>query len=113
MSVTGAIRDEPSLPRRNGELVFDAPWESRAFSVAVALTEAGVCDWSDFRDRLVAQIGAWDGERDEWDYYARWLAALEQLLLEQRLLSADELAAERARLAHVAAHEHDAHDHGH
>ena len=28
-------------PRRNGELVFEVPWESRAFGVALALCEAG------------------------------------------------------------------------
>ena len=28
-------------PRANGELVFEAPWESRAFGVAVALHESG------------------------------------------------------------------------
>ena len=27
-------------PRSNGELVFEAPWESRSFGMAVALSEA-------------------------------------------------------------------------
>ena len=28
------------LPRRNGELVFEAPWESRAFGLAAAYLQA-------------------------------------------------------------------------
>ena len=28
-----------ALPRENGELVFQAPWEARAFGLAVALNE--------------------------------------------------------------------------
>ena len=38
-----ASADAPAAPPRdNGELVFEAPWESRAFGVAVALHDAGV-----------------------------------------------------------------------
>jgi nitrile hydratase accessory protein len=119
MSISDLIRDEPSLPRRNGELVFDAPWQSRAFSVAVALAESGVWDWDAFRTRLIDEIGAWtgaggDAPEGDWDYYAHWLAALERVLLESRVLTAAELDAEQRRLAHEAAHEHDdEHGHGH
>lgn len=116
MSLADQIRDEPSLPRSNGELVFDAPWQSRAFSVAVTLADSGRCDWDDFRGRLIAEIGAWEaehGERDEsWDYYAHWLTALERLLTEEGLVSEADLAAARAAAAHAQAHEHD-HDHEH
>lgn len=116
MSLADAIRDEPSLPRSNGELVFDAPWQSRAFSVAVTLADSGLCDWDDFRERLIGEIGEWERSHgpgaEGWDYYACWLAALERLLTERGLLSADELAAAERRIAHEQAHEHD-HPHGH
>ena len=36
-SMSGAI----AMPRSNGELVFDAPWQSRAFGMAVGLSRAG------------------------------------------------------------------------
>ena len=35
------ISGDSALPRNNGELVFESPWEGRAFSVAVGLTNAG------------------------------------------------------------------------
>jgi nitrile hydratase accessory protein len=110
MSLREDIRDEATLPRRNGELVFEAPWESRAFGVAVALAEAGTCDWDSFRGRLIEEIGAAEGE--PWNFYERWLAALERLLVEERLVSSEELAAAHARAEHDAAHEHDD-EHGH
>ena len=51
-----------SLPRRNGELVFTAPWQARAFGVAVALCEQQGIDWEAFRSRLIEEIGAWERE---------------------------------------------------
>jgi hypothetical protein len=47
-------------PRDNGELVFAAPWESRAFGLALALNEAGLIEWEDFRRALIREIGAWE-----------------------------------------------------
>ena len=45
-----------ALPRKNGELVFEMPWESRAFGLAVSLSDAGVVEWPEFREALVAAI---------------------------------------------------------
>ena len=43
--MTVAPLDDASLPRDNGELVFDAPWQARALAIAVALTgAAGLID---------------------------------------------------------------------
>jgi nitrile hydratase accessory protein len=116
MSLFDAVRGEETLPRRNGELVFDAPWESRAFSVAVALAQTGRCDWEDFRRRLSAEIGAWEAEHGDdaegWSYYERWLAALGCLVVEAGLATAGELDRRTAEATHAAAHEHD-HDHDH
>ncbi|WP_320668736.1 nitrile hydratase accessory protein [Patulibacter defluvii] len=118
MSAADAIRDEATLPRANGELVFEQPWQARAFSVAVAMTEAGRWRWDDFRARLIDEIGAWEREAgradggpvEPWDYYARWTAALEAVLCERGLIDPAELDAAQARIAHEAAHEHD-HEH--
>ena len=42
------------VPRRNGELVFAAPWEGRAFGLAAAYVEATGVGWAAFRTHLVA-----------------------------------------------------------
>ncbi len=47
-----------ALPRKNGELVFEAPWESQAFGMAIALYEQGLYDWEEFRERVFSEIGA-------------------------------------------------------
>jgi nitrile hydratase accessory protein len=78
--------------------------------MAVSLHERGVFEWGEFRTLLVEEIGAWerghpDGEA--YRYYARWLAALERLMLHKRLCSAAEVD---ARLATLAARPH-GHDH--
>ena len=92
-------------PRSNGELVFEAPWESRAFGVAVALRETGALDYERFRGALIEEIAASDGA-----YYERWAAALERVLVAGGVVSADELDARAAALEHEWSHDHD-HDH--
>ena len=94
-------------PRRNGELVFEAPWESRAFGLTVALAEAGKIPWDRFRARLIAEIG----RAERWatfSYWACWLAALEQTCAERRLCTADEVEAVTITLAaRPAGHDHE------
>ena len=33
------LGDSLAVPRKNGELVFEAPWEGRVFGMAVALSD--------------------------------------------------------------------------
>ncbi len=89
-SVAG-LEGAASLPRRNGELVFEAPWEGRAFGMAVALNERGTYTWDEFRDCLVERVGS-ASER----YYESWLSAFESLVLARGLVAAKELE-ERVR----------------
>lgn len=114
--VDPAIAQMGGLPRRNGELVFEAPWQARAFGVAVALCESQGIEWDAFRSRLIDEIGAWErehgGDTEGWDYYQRWLASLERLVLELGLVDGPEVAARVAQLEHADGHDHD-HDHGH
>jgi nitrile hydratase accessory protein len=81
------IADLDSLPRKNGELVFQAPWEGRAFGMAAVLTKQAGFDWNAFRHELVAEIAA----RPDAPYYMSWLAALERLLLGRGALSEEEI----------------------
>ena len=115
-SVDAAIAETEGLPRRNGELVFEEPWEARAFGLAVVVCRERGLNWDQFRSRLVEEIDAWEPDPgDTWSYYDRWLDALERLVVEFDLVDADELTERAARLAHEDAHdhEHDGHDHHH
>ena len=69
--------DDPSLPRDNGELVFEAPWQARAVAMAVALVERLGLPWDAFRHRLMAEI-ATDPQRP---YYESWCLALESMVV--------------------------------
>jgi nitrile hydratase accessory protein len=80
-----------AMPRKNGELVFEAPWEGRAFGLAVALSEQGAYGWEEFRRLLIERIGDADAARDGSAYYERWLAAFESLLSTKGLLKSDEI----------------------
>ena len=77
------LPDTGAIPRREGELAFDAPWEVRALGMAVKLHEDGRFPWSDFQARLVDEIGEWEqtgpGEREGWSYYRHFVRALERL----------------------------------
>jgi nitrile hydratase accessory protein len=93
------------VPRSNGELVFAAPWESRAFGMAIALHEQGGYEWEAFRERLVAEIAAHPGE-DGPVYYERWLASFERLVVERGLVDEGALTRRIAELVHADAHDH-------
>ena len=103
-----SLSDELAVPRRNGELVFEAPWEGRVFGMAVALSDDGRYRWDDFRARLVAEIAAAEEHGDAYPYYERWLASFERFVLETGAITAAELD---ARTAEFAAGVDDAHEH--
>jgi nitrile hydratase accessory protein len=89
--VTG-MEGATALPRSNGELAFEAPWEGRAFGIAVNLNEQGLYPWTAFRDELVHEIGSAEAEGQATSYYERWLATLEKVLLEKGIITPQELA---------------------
>lgn len=103
-------------PRKNGELLFEAPWESRAFGVAVALCEQGAFEWVEFQRLLIEEIAKHERERGQGEpyrYYACWLAALERLLAARALCTGGEVdALSRTLAARPPGHDHD-HDHDH
>jgi nitrile hydratase accessory protein len=85
-----ALMEGPAaLPRDNGELVFSAPWEARAFALAVALVERLDLPWDAFRSRLIEQIAA----VPDRPYYESWATALESLVLSLGLTTTEALAA--------------------
>jgi nitrile hydratase accessory protein len=70
--------DDTSLPRDNGELAFEAPWQARALAIAVALVDKLDLTWDTFRQRLMDEIAS-DPQRP---YYESWGAALESMVLD-------------------------------
>jgi nitrile hydratase accessory protein len=108
--VTGMEGTE-ALPRSNGELVFEAPWEGRAFGIAVNLNQQGLYPWRTFRDGLVQEIGSAEAGGEEDHYYEHWLATLQKLLLDQGVLSEEELAQRTEEYASGARDDDWDHDH--
>lgn len=84
-------------PRANGSLCFGSEWERTAFGMALALAKQGHFEWDEFRDELIAEIKAWeDGhpvDRSSWNYYDRWLAALERAIVRTGMLDPSEIKA--------------------
>ena len=81
----GSVQPEPE-----GEL-FHAAWEPRALALTLALGAAG--SWNIDMSRSARETLP---DYAALSYYQVWLAALEKLLAERRLVSADELMAGRA-----------------
>jgi nitrile hydratase accessory protein len=99
-AVTGMMSAPDRPPRVDGALQFAREWERTAFGVALALSRDGHFEWEDFRQRLIAAIGAWENQHGtddpSWNYYDQWLAALESVVVASGLATEEELAA-RAR----------------
>lgn len=67
-----------ALPRRNGEVTFEAPWQGRALAMAIGLTARPGVGWDRFRSLLVAAIE----EHPHQPYWENWVEALEGLMRE-------------------------------
>ena len=73
------LDDIPAIPRDRDGPVFKAPWEAKAFALAVAMHDKGVFTWPEWAEALGASIAA-AGPDDGSRYYEHWLDALERLL---------------------------------
>ena len=83
-----------ALPRQNGELAFDAPWQGRVLAMALAVVQERGLDWDEFRRRLIAAIES-DPTRP---YYESWTAALTDLVVDIGVASADDVDTRAARV---------------
>lgn len=116
-------KSQTPLPRTNGELIFEEPWESRAFGIAAALADKGVFDWRDFQNSLISAIADYekdhDSIKDPYRYYERWFSALEKLAVRGGLVTKqelDDLVTDFCKRPAGHDHHHDhghGHDHGH
>jgi cobaltochelatase CobN len=89
--VVAVMEGHAALPRKNGELVFEEPWQGRVFGMAVALHERGLFEWEEFRRALVAQIAAAETRPGSFVYYEVWLGTFEALLAGKGLVTGAEL----------------------
>ena len=104
-----------AVPRSNGELIFDAPWQGRLFGLVVHMCQAGSFEWDDFKKHLIEVIDA-SGVDDVCDpsvYYRQFGEAFSRLVAEKEFVAAD-LIDERTRLEteRLSHNDHD-HDHDH
>lgn len=92
--VIPALGGDVAIPRNNGEPVFDAPWQSRAFGMVVGLHKAGLYPWDDFKELLIEEVAA--GPRtatppNSSEYYHQWVEAFLRLLVKKGILDRDEI----------------------
>ena len=94
-AVTEMIADVDRPPRANGRLCFSEEWERTAFGMALALAKSGSFEWDAFRQNLIASIHGWENTHDlgdpSWNYYDRWLEALERIAVDAGLITSDEI----------------------
>jgi nitrile hydratase accessory protein len=85
--------DSPLQPRDGEDPVFAEAWEAQAFAMALLLHERGVFTWKEWSATLADEIKAAEtgGEADDTKYYHHWLNALERLVVEKGVASADRL----------------------
>src|SRR4029077_12151294 len=89
-----ATQEIPGIPRDADGPVFGEPWQAQAFAMTLALHERGVFTWGEWAAALAAEIkraqGAGDLDTGE-TYYSHWLNALEKIVAEKGVTTADTL----------------------
>jgi hypothetical protein len=74
VSVLDEAFGDSTLPRANGEVTFDAPWQGRALAMAVSLVDHLDLEWDAFRGHLISAIES-EPDRAYWDSFAAALDA--------------------------------------
>lgn len=90
-------------PSQPDELIFQAPWEARAFALVNQLTADNHYSWSEWTTYLINEISATEKESPgSKPYYEHWVNACEKLLAVKGILTPEtiqhkisELLAER------------------
>jgi nitrile hydratase accessory protein len=83
--VDRALAATAALPRSNGELVFEEPWQGRALGMAVVALERAGIPWAEFSRQLAVAVESHGYDPQEpaaTAYYTAWLDALEATLRE-------------------------------
>ncbi len=99
MSAPTDIPAPPGQPQDADGPVFRAPWEAQAFAMAVSLQQSGLIGCTEWANALSAEIRAAQAEGDPdtgETYYRHWLRALERLIVEKGVATAERLAEKAA-----------------
>ena len=104
-------------PIANGEIIFDAPWQSRVFGMAQALCQSGHYHWDEFRAYLIEDIRHWEQQHSveplDYPYFDLFLESLTRLLNDKSILAQSDIQA-RSQAFSDRPHGHDhGHDDGH
>jgi nitrile hydratase accessory protein len=89
-SITALLAGVSSLPRDETGPVFRAPWEAKAFALAVHLHSVGVFAWAEWVETLALEIQRAGSDEPE-RYYQHWLAALERIVIAKNITTAWDL----------------------
>jgi nitrile hydratase beta subunit-like protein len=90
---------ELAIPRRNGEPVFNEPWESRVF-------ERGFYTSDEFQAGLVEEISSADARHEDATYYERFLRVLQRLIVDKKICAAGEIERRASVEAHAIDDDH-------
>ena len=97
----------PGIPLDEEGPVFKEPWEAQAFAMTLALYEKGLFSWPEWARALSQTIleaqSAGDPDTGE-NYYEHWLAALERIVTEKKLLDSVALSERKHAWEHAARH---------
>ncbi len=94
-----AVREIPRIPTNaDQEIVFNFPWEAKAFALVVHLFQQGHYTWAEWTEALSHEIKTAGAEDDGSKYYLLWLAAAEKLVARKTLAGAGELRGRKVAL---------------
>ena len=83
---------QPAWPPESAdgdEVVFAEPWEARAFAITVVLHDRGLYSWAEWTRALATRIKTATDAGDDGSYYHHWFGALEDLLAQHGIGSAE------------------------
>lgn len=94
-----AVTDIPRIPTDDArEIVFNNPWEAKAFALVVHLYQQDHFTWPEWAEQLSREIKAAGAGDDGSGYYLLWLAAAEKLVMDKALCRGAELTGRKSAL---------------
>ncbi len=97
------MTDKSAATDQEGTPVFEAPWQAQSFAMVLALHRRGLFSWPEWTDALARQIALAEPAGDSGDqYYHHWVAALEAIITEKKIVTGDQIASFQTAWQHAA-----------